>query len=68
MHAKIKAKCSLNGRGLHTVEGKMGMSQQNIYRLLKIGELPEIKLKQLSALIGIDYEFLTDNTQTNLLP
>lgn len=67
IHLKIKAKCAFNNRGLKHEENKIGMKRNTIYQQLKKGTISNFTLKKISHALGINYEFLIDNSNTNLL-
>lgn len=52
---KVETACKIAGITVTELGAKMGMSQQNISKRLKVGKFTQSELEQMAAIMGCKY-------------
>lgn len=55
LEQRIKASCELAGVSITELAQKMGMSQQNLSKRLKVGKFTQEELEQIASCLGCKY-------------
>ena len=55
LQKKVKASCELAGMGLTELAEKLGMSQQNFSKRLKVGKFTQEELEEIANALGAKY-------------
>ena len=55
LQKKVKASCELAGMSLTELAEKLGMSQQNFSKRLKVGKFTQEELEEIAKVLGANY-------------
>ena len=55
LQKKVKASCELAGMSLTELAEKLGMSQQNFSKRLKVGKFTQEELEEIAKALGANY-------------
>ena len=55
LQQRVKASCELAGINLSELAGKLGMSQQNFSKRLKVGKFTQEELEKIAEALGAKY-------------
>ena len=55
LQQRVKASCELAGMSLTELAEKLGMSQQNFSKRLKVGKFTQEELEEIAKVLGANY-------------